>query len=262
MIPRVPDIVLEDGGPYYKATDLFQTYLYQYARALAPAVKYIGGQHQYRDHVGDPQGRMPFVPVSKEKQQEALDMITENAFSPDAVKLPKEVYQKMGADRWSHWGYSNTYSGRVDYPLHQTLVGIQSALLEQLLDPVRLQRIRDTEVKFGAEKTLTIPELMNQITASVWNEIWSSPGTNILSNRRDLQRAYLSQMVGLLTDAPEEAPADARSVARHALTKLNETIAARLKTPSYDFDAYTKAHLEESGAMITKALDASLIHEN
>ncbi len=69
MIPRVPEITLEDGTPYYEATDLFNTYLFQYARALAPAVKYIGGQHQYRDHVGDPQGRMPFVPVSKESSK-------------------------------------------------------------------------------------------------------------------------------------------------------------------------------------------------
>ncbi len=261
MIPRVPEIVLEDNAPYFKATDLFQTYLYQYARALAPAVKYIGGQHQYRDHVGDPEGRMPFVPVSKEKQQEALDMITENAFNSDAVELPKEVYQKMGADRWSHWGNETTYGGRIDFPIHQTLVGIQSALLEQLLDPVRLHRIRDTEVKFGSENTLTIPELMNQITKSIWNEVWTSPGENIKSNRRDLQRTYLAQMIGLLTDAPEEAPADARSVARHQLDMLNGKLASRLKTPSYDFDAYSKAHLEESKAMITKALNASLIQE-
>lgn len=262
MIPRVPEITLEDGTPYYKATDLFNTYLFQYARALAPAVKYIGGQHQYRDHVGDPQGRMPFVPVSKEKQQEALTMIIENAFSPDAIELPQDVYQKMGADRWSHWGNSTTYGGRVDYPLHQTLVGIQSSLIQQLLNPVRLQRIRDTEVKFGAENTLTIPELMSQINESVWNEVWSSPGENIDSNRRDLQRAHLQQMITLITATPDSAPADARSVARSELNKLGGKLASRLQSPSFDFDAYTKAHLEESQVMIEKALDANIMQEN
>lgn len=262
MIPRVPEIALEDDEPYYKATDLFQTYLFQYARALAPAVKYVGGQHQYRDHMNDPEGRMPFVPISKEKQQEALTMIIENAFNPDAIELPQDVYQKFGANRWSHWGNSATYGGRVDYPLHQTLVGIQTSLLQQLLDPVRLQRIRDTEVKFGAENTLTIPELMSQLNQAVWKEVWSSPGSNIESNRRDLQRAHLDLMISLLTDAPDSAPADARSVARLELKKLNGKLGARLQAPSYDFDAYTRAHLEESRVMIDKALEASLTQEN
>lgn len=259
MIPRVPEIVLGDDTPYYEATNLFQTYLYQYARALTPAVKYIGGQHQYRDHVGDPEGRMPFEAISKDKQQEALNMIVDYAFDPDAIDLPQDVYQKFGADRWSHWGNSNTYGGRIDYPLHQTLVGIQSALLEELLDPVRLQRIRDTEVKFGAANTVTIPELMSKITESVWNEVWDGSGNNIPGNRRDLQRAYLREMTALVIATPDEAPSDARSVARYELSRLNKKLSGA--APG-NIDAYTKAHLEESKAMIEKALNADLVQQN
>lgn len=262
MIPKVPEIALADNMPYYEATDLFQTYLFQYARTLAPAVKYIGGQHQYRDHVGDPEGRMPFVPVSKAEQQEALDMIVEYAFSADGIELPRDVYQKMGANRWSHWGNSTTYRGRIDYPLHQTLVGIQSALLEQLFDPTRLERIRDIEVKFGEENTVTIPDLMNQVTTAVWSEVWTSPGSNIDSNRRDLQRAYLNEVTELVTDAPNGTPADARSVARAQLKELNQILANRLAPPTYDFNDYTRAHLEESIARIEAALEAGLNLEN
>ncbi len=262
LIPRVPEIALEDNTPYYEATDLFQTYFYQYARALTPAVKYIGGQHQYRDHVGDPEGRMPFVPVSREKQQEALDLITEYTFSPDALKLSPEVYRKLGADRWNHWGNSMTFSGRIDYPLHNTILGIQESLLQQLFNPVRLARIRDTEMKFGADQTVTIPQLMGQVSEAVWSEVWSSPGTNIESNRRDLQRAYLDQVIELVTDAPQGTPADARSVARTQLRELNEKIGARLAPPAYNFDDYSRAHLEESKARIDAALKAGLKLEN
>lgn len=262
MIPRVPEIALADDESYFEATDLFQTYLFQYAGTMAPAVKYIGGQHQYRDHVGDPEGRLPFVPVSKEKQQEALDMLIDYAFNVDAIDLPQEVFQKMGADRWSHWGNSNTYNGRIDYPLHQTLVGIQSSLLQQLFNPVRLSRIRDTEVKFGEENTLTIPELMSQVTKAVWSEVWSSPGSNITSNRRDLQRVYLDQVIGLLTNAPAGTPADARSVARVQLQELSDKLERRMAPPAYGFDDYTRAHLEESKARIDAALKAGLQLQN
>lgn len=262
LIPRVPEIALEDNLPYFEATDLFQTYFYQYARALTPAVKYIGGQHQYRDHVGDPDGRKPFEPVAREKQQEALDMIISYAFAPDAIDLPQDVFQQFGADRWSHWGNEMSYSGRIDYPLHQTLVGVQTSLVEQLLNPTRLQRIRDTEVKFGADNTVTIPELMGELSEAIWNEVWSSPGSNISSNRRDLQRAYLDQMVHLLTNAPDELPADARSVVRSQMRDLKDRLDSRLEAPAYDFDTYSKAHLEESVEVIQKALDASISYQN
>lgn len=262
MIPKVPEVALADNMPYFKATDLFQTYLFQYARALAPAVKYIGGQYQYRDHVGDPEGRMPFVPVSRENQQDALDMIVEYAFSPDVINLSQDVYQKLGADRWSHWGNSTTYSGRIDYPLHQMLAGIQASLLQQLFNPTRLSRIRDTEEKFGAENTVTIPDLMSQVTKTVWDEVWTSPGSNIESNRRDLQRVYLNEVIQLVTDAPPGTPADARSVARAQLKVLNNKLASRLAPPAYNFDEYTKAHLEESQARIEAALEAGLNLKN
>lgn len=261
LIPELPKVALADNVPYYEATDLFNTYFFQYTRALAPAVKYIGGQYQYRDHVGDPDGRMPFVAIEKEEQEEALNMIIDYAFVEDAFALPQEVYQQFGANRWSHWGNSMTYRGRIDYPLHEYLIGIQSSLLSQLLDGTRLSRIRDTEVKFGAENTITIPELMGTITNAIWSEVWSAPGSNINSNRRDLQRAYLDEMIEIVTDAPSDMPADARSVARAQLTDVNNRITRRL-TPPYNFDAYTEAHLREAQARIEKALDAGLSLEN
>jgi hypothetical protein len=261
LIPEIPEIVLADNMPYFEATDLFNTYFFQYSRTLAPAIKYIGGQYQYRDHVGDPDGRMPFVAIPKTKQKEALDMIIDYALDADAFELPQDVFQKMGADRWSHWGNSNTYNGRIDYPLHSQLLGIQSSLLSQLLNGTRLERIRDTEVKFGEANTLTIPELMGTITNAVWSEVWSAPGSNIDSNRRDLQRAYLDEMIGIVTDAPANMPADARAVARFQLNDLNERINRRL-SPPYNFDAYTEAHLREVQVRIGKALEAGLSLEN
>lgn len=258
MIPRLPEIALDDNMPYYELTDLYQSLLQQYSRALAPTVKYIGGQHLHRDRVGDPDGRMPFEPISKAKQQEALNMIVEYAFDADAMNLPQEVFQQFGANRMSHWGLTNTYGGRVDYPLHQTSLGIKTSLLNQLLNPTRLERIRDAEAKFGAANTVTIPELMKSTTSAIWEEIWTSPGKNIPSMRRDLQRAYLDGMIGIVTNSSSDMPADARSVARMTLQDLHDRIDGRLKPPSFAFDDYTKAHLQEARARIKKALDAGM----
>jgi hypothetical protein len=262
MFSELPEIALDDNMPYYEVSDLFQSIFFQYARAIAPTVKYIGGQYQYRDHVGDPGGRMPFEPVPREKQEEALNMIVNYAFSADAFEVPQEVYQKFGANRWSHWGVTNTWQGRIDFPLHQTQLGVQTSLLTQLLNPMRLERIRDTEAKFGAENTVTIPELMETVTQAAWEESWTAPGGNIPGIRRDLQRAHLDAMIRIVRDAPSGTPADARAVARVTLQDLHERLELRLTPPTYDFDAYTRAHLVESRDRIQRALDAGFSLEN
>lgn len=262
MLPLLPDFALEDDMAYYEVSNLFQSAFFQYARALAPTVKFIGGQYQYRDHAGDPDGRMPFEPVPLEKQDEALSTIIDYAFSANAINLPQDVYQQFGANRWSHWGQTNSWQGRIDYPLHRTLLGVQTSLLAQLLNPTRFERIRDTEMKFGAENTITIPELMERVTRAIWDETWNSPGENINSNRRDLQRAHLDQMITLITDAPDGTPADARSVARYTLRDLYERLERRLAPPTFTFDTYTRAHLTESKERIQHALNAGFSLEN
>jgi len=262
LYPELPEIALEDGMPYYEVTDLFQSIFFQYGRALAPAVKYIGGQYQYRDHVGDPDGRMPFEPVPLEEQENALELIINYGFDADVGRVPREVYRKFGANRWSHWGMSNTYQGRIDFPLHSTVLGIQAGLLSQLLNPTRLSRIRDTELKFGQENTVTIPELMRRLSKAIWEEAWTAPGTNIPGIRRDLQREHLDAMIRIVTESPSNIPADARSVARTTLRDLHERLENRLTPPVFDFDSYTEAHLVESRDRIARALEAGFNLKN
>ena len=59
---------------YNDLTNAYGGIMNEYARAMAPAVKYIGGAYINRDHVGDPNGRLPFENVPKAKQREALDL--------------------------------------------------------------------------------------------------------------------------------------------------------------------------------------------
>ena len=261
LFAELPSYVLADNTPYYGVTDAFSLLASQYGRAVSTGVKYIGGQYQYRDHYGDPNGRPPFVNVPRDRQIEAVDFIIDAVFAADAFDLPSEVYAMFGANRWSHWGNTNTYNGRIDYPLHEQLSSLQASLLNQVLSTARLSRIRDAEVKFGQDQVVTIPELYEALTYAIWSEVWTAPGENIPSLRRDLQRAHLDRMTEIITDAPDRLPADARSVARYQLLDLHERLSKRLTMP-YDFEAYTEAHLRESLARIDAAMEADFILEN
>ena len=146
---------------------------------------------------------------------------------------------------------SSSFNGRLDFPYHEQVLGFQSSVLTQLMNPWRLARIRDAEVKFGEGSVVTIPELMGSVTDAIWSDL----GGDIESNRRDLQRAYLDAMTTLVVDPPERTPADARAVARWQLSQLQGRIDTLV---AGETDAYTQAHLAESTARIEKALKAGL----
>ena len=249
------DLVLTDDERYYDLTAAFQGTLNQYVRALAPAVKYLGGAYLNRDHVGDPDGRLPYEPIPAADQRQALDLLVERAFVADAFDVPSDLLRKMGPNRWTHWGTQTDFDGRLDYPWHEQIAGLQSALLSALLDPFRLSRIRDAEARYGAANVVGIPELMDRISRATWSEL--DAGGNVPTTRRDLQRAWIDLMTELVVDTPERAPADARALARSQLRSVGRQIDDRLSAGG-ELDAYTAAHLAESRARIREALRAGL----
>jgi len=252
----LPQNVLADNVPRYEMTNALQTLMFSYTAALVPAVKFVGGQYVNRDHVGDPDGRPAFVAVPRDKQVEAMDHLMTNAFGEKAFDLPQEVLQDLGAYRWSHWGTNNTIGGRIDYPLHEMVLGMQDGLLRQLLHPFRFSRIADSEAKFGAQNVLTIPEVMDRVTSSIWSEVYTGSSRNITSMRRNLQRAYVDHMSDIVTTPPNRMPPDARAVARLQLRDLQSHVARALG--SGKLDSYTTAHLTEVNERIQKTLDAGL----
>jgi hypothetical protein len=258
LIAGLPRHVLADNARYHELTVALQSLLAQYAQAVAPAVKYIGGQYINRDHAGDPNGRLPFENVPRARQREALQLLVDRVFAEDALTVPDTVLRRLGSNRWlQDWGSSLSWQGRLDFPFHEQVLAFQSAVLGQLLHPLRLARIRDGETKFGAAGVVTIPELMDRLTQSIWTEAWAAPGRSVAATRRDLQRAHVDQLTALVATPADRTPADARAVARAQLAALDRRLAARLAPPAR-FDAYTTAHLQETRARITKALEAGL----
>ncbi|HKS07229.1 MAG TPA: zinc-dependent metalloprotease [Gemmatimonadaceae bacterium] len=257
LINDLPKAVLTDDRRPADLTSAFQSLRGQYAQAVAPAVKYLGGQYINRDHAGDPNGRPPFQHIPRVKQREALDFIIDRVFAPDALTVPAALLQGMGANRWGHWGSTTDFNGRIDYPFHEQTVQFQTTVMNNMLQPLRLSMIRDNETKFGAANIVSIPEIMGDLTRAVWSEVWNATAVrNAEPVRRDLQRAYLDQMTTLIVRPPARTPADARAVARRQLKDLDRRLGVAQTAAA--LNTYSLAHLEESRARIQKALNAGL----
>ena len=254
--PQLVTNTLADNCAHYDLTNALNMLVFNYANSLVPAVKFVGGQNAYRDHMGDPNARDPFVPVAKVKQLDALEFVTDRAFSETSFDIPEDVLSQLGANRWSHWGNNQTYAGRIDYPLHEVVLGIQNFMLGQLLHPFRFSRISDSEAKFGAANVVTIPEMMGTLSEAIWSEVWGGSARNIPSMRRNLQRLHVDYMTAIVTNPPERMPPDARAVARMQLRSVKSHVQQALAAGTVD--AYTKAHLTEVAERVDKAMEAGL----
>ena len=124
---KIPKKFEIEGEQYQKLRRVFGQGLTEYAIAAANLPKFIGGIHAYRDHIGDPRGRLPFVVVSAEKQREALETITRLYFSPDAFQFSADLLNKLAPDRLGDFQGSTWKRLRSDYPIHGIVQLLQAS---------------------------------------------------------------------------------------------------------------------------------------
>jgi hypothetical protein len=129
------------GERYQKLRDVFNRGMIQYWIAVSNVTKHIGGMYHYRDHIGDPNGRLPFEPVPAEKQREALGFLTEQVFGPDAFDFPPSLLNKLAPERFWDFSGSLFQMQRVDYPLHSIIASIQQQPLNTLYSGMLMSRI-------------------------------------------------------------------------------------------------------------------------
>jgi hypothetical protein len=244
-------------------------------RSLVTSTKFVGGVYHYRDHVGDPGGRVPFVPVPAAKQREALAFVNANAFGEKAFQVPPSVLNKLAVDRMptlDFYTYFNTQ--RLDFPWHDSVLSVQRAVLQRLYHPVTLGRLVDNELRFNGEKPFKMAEMFSSTRGAIWAEL-DKGAAEIPSLRRNLQREHLKTLIRLALrqplpggsgapgnpfapPPPPPAPEDATTLARSSLSQIQSKVRATLVS-GRALDATTKAHLQETQARISAALDPTVV---
>lgn len=265
VAPKLDERLVQEGDRYVRLRSAMTSLLFERYAALMPVTKMVGGSYVARDHKGDPSGRPPFTPVSADRQREAVQLLVDEVFAPDAFQFEPERLNKLAPNRAAHWGAS--WSLQIDYPVHDYVETVQRGLLSGLLHPARLKRMMDTELRVPEGEAAYRPsELMTTLSDAIWSEL--DEGDAINSFRRNLQRMYTTQLVNFMLDAQSWivisiagaeqlfVPEHIRSLARLELTELSERIGRTLDQGGLDRD--TQAHLHETKVRIDRALDAAL----
>jgi hypothetical protein len=251
------------GEGYPKLRRAFTSLLFNRWYATLVTTKYLSGAYTSRDHRGDPNARPAFRAVPAARQREALAFIAEAGLGEHAYKFSPDLLNKLAPARWYHWDANPFTGSRIDFPLHDWALALQSTLINLLTDPGVLARLRDGALRaVDDEEVVTIPDVFTTLTATVWAEAGYGPGAqrarNAGSIRRDLQRQYLNTLVGMVVGTARAVPEDARTVARATLGDLAAHLDKALAGGGL-LDAYTRAHYADSRERIRQALNAQIV---
>ncbi|MCY7316007.1 MAG: zinc-dependent metalloprotease [Rubrivivax sp.] len=221
----------------------------QVERLPAMVAKYLGGMYIERDLPGT-NARPSYRPVEPARQRQALRFLTDNVFSAGAFKFKPEFLASAGPD-YIEWERPGPLS------ISAAVLAMQTQTLDRLYAPGTAQRLlelryylKDNE-RAGA---ITLDEVYATLQGAVWSELKASSEIDPL--RRNLQREHLRRLATTLTRPAPGLPADAVSLLRLRATELQGLLKQAAVKPGRSVE--TRAHLQESLALLTEALRATM----
>jgi hypothetical protein len=240
-LDRVVDLLVpattKEGEDETLLRETYQTILTHRSNWFRSVAMMIGGVVETRS-LGH--GKESFNRVPKEKQQEAVRFLLENALT-----TPKKLLQPAIVNRFKYFGVADEVTNQ------------QKAILNSLLSGRRFHQMMDAEVA-APEHAYSAIEFLNDVQDGVWSELkQGSVAVDVC--RRGLQRAYLDHLKSELNpkDAPAARPAipgsegifsatnrdtDFRAVARAALKDLAERLDSAVPRAR---DSMTRVHLQD-----------------
>ena len=218
-------------------------------RAAGVLLRQVGGVRTLRDFPNT--GRDPLQPLPAADQRAALQMLSQRVLAADAFVVSPALQRKL-APNFLERGES--LAEPTEYPLGQTVLDLQRAILNRLMGDSLATRVLDTESKVSPPaQPLRLAELYDQLEADVWSELAGSG--DIPQPRRELQREHVSRMAALVLRPGLMTRSDARAMVRSrgaALAQRLERAAGRK-----GLSGEARAHLADSAETLRSALAAS-----
>ncbi len=241
------------GTRYPRVRTVFQTAWRSYIEAANWAPKFIGGIYGSRDHIGDPNARLPFENVSAADQRRAMKFMQDYLFAPNAFDLPAEMLNKLATDRLPDFDGSSYTVAQLDYPIHQQVLRVQTTAIDRLYSSYGIGRLMNNAVKYkpGEEKYQMV-DMFADMRKGIWSEAITPKSVN--SFRRQLQLAHVEKLIGVYLSNPATYPSDARTLAANDLNLVESACTRAAAAP--DVDAMSQAHFKEVVRQIQAAQGA------
>ena len=248
---------LADGESFAVYRRNLQRGLGQFAQAVTPLSKYVGGVYTSR-HVAGRNASALMTPVPAAQQREALTLLTREVFSSTSFRFDPAFMQRLGVDHLDRLGFAFQPMLNPEFNLANAVLTMQRAALDQLMSDGVAARLADAENKVADRRQLlSLADVHTQLADAVWSELKS--GSEIDSLRRNLQREHARRLAAGLLRPSSAVAADVRAVTRMVAMRIQADIARQASNGR--LSATTRAHLAETSNLLGEALKAPMIKQ-
>lgn len=246
-LDNLPERFPSQGKSYQETVEAVSVMMALWGRAAAVTSRYVGGVYVDRAMVGQPGAEAPFRPVSRDRQEQAMAVLAEQVFAPDAIELSPELLRHAAPRRRGF----NHYGSTEDPKIHDAVLNVQKAVLDHLLNPVVMKRITDTGA-YGNGYSLAA--MMGDLTDAVFE---ADAKGDVNSWRQNLQVEYVKRLAamarGVATGNGNGYHVAAVSGAVFELQRIGELLEGKRRG-----DRSTQAHAAHLELLVDRALSGDV----
>jgi hypothetical protein len=180
IVPNLITWSYEEGQNYDQLEELYNALVGQFRRYIGHVGNNIGGV--YEMYKTADQQEPIYSHVTKEKQKEAMNFISENVLDTPDWLLDKAILDRI------------TNNGAFD-PIN----GLQSTALRVLLSASRIDRMTENELVNGSN-VYTVNEMFNDLEANIFKDVNND---NVTIPRKNLHRLYVDRLEEILESDEE-----------------------------------------------------------
>ncbi|RMH12857.1 MAG: zinc-dependent metalloprotease, partial [Planctomycetota bacterium] len=233
---RIAGFIVEatcnEGEDYDLLENMYNELWGQWNREMGHVANLVAGVEQVNLFYGDAEKR--YFPVSSDRQREAVAFLLEHALGePDPAMVSENIVARLSA------------TGVAD-----RVAAAQGRVLRSLLDARRIDRM--AELAQRNEDSYSISEFMGDLRDGIFRELAQLPPASVSLYRRNLQRAFVEALAGVIENP--EPDSDYPAFARAELNSIRAMLASARQDD--ESDATLSVHLRDLTARITEALDA------
>ena len=249
VMKGLPEWTKEEGDQYENLATMYGQTLGQFNRYIGHVSTNIGGVYETFKTVEQNEAVYEIVP--KTRQKEAVGFINKNVFETPTWLVDRAMWNK----------FNNPISA-------DPIMSLQERTLNSIVSTDRLGRLQLSAERFGLDKAYTALELLNDVQATVFNELSSKKAID--TYKRMLQRAYVDRLTSIINPAPstgggitisfggaasagiDAKKSDVTAIVRAQLVGLRSQLNSAAATTA---DKMSKIHLADLAERIKDALD-------
>ncbi|WP_121810202.1 zinc-dependent metalloprotease [Mucilaginibacter kameinonensis] len=235
IVPNLVNWTKGEGGVNNNLLTMYKAVQSQYFNYMGHVLKNVAGL--YYNPKSEEEKGLVYVPVSRNRQIEALAFFNQYLFkTPD-------------------WLLDKSVMARIEAPADPDFISdTQIRVLNTLLDFGTLGRMQALVNKFGT-KAVPVDDFVAVIHKGIWKEIETDKAIKVDKYRRNLQKAYLGNLIAMLTTKESEsAENDAFSIVKADLYKLQAELKRAIPRST---DKLTTYHLQDLERRIESMLRLS-----